>query len=196
MDSEQFWDEFDLYTNDTDRINFLLEQKDVGFPYELESQPNALLQRFFRVDYIDNTHLDATIIAKTFVKLFGKLIICRESTFSENTPITIIDDIEYCNSHRYNYRINSLYKALINEGVYNAANYNQLDVYKAYQKCNDYYNSENINTIFPIHNSIVKIQKWYKRMKLMTKLWSAIDVIVQEQMKPNGKYMQEYIKTL
>ena len=40
---------------------------------------------------------------------------------------------------------------------------------------------------------ITKIQKWYKRMKLLSKLWSGIEIMIQEQMKPNGKYMQNFI---
>jgi len=44
--------------------------------------------------------------------------------------------------------------------------------------------------------SINIIKKWYKKMKLVKKLWLVIEVMVIEQMKPDGKYMQQYIKNL
>ena len=40
----------------------------------------------------------------------------------------------------------------------------------------------------------LQIVKWYKRMKLIHKLYLAIEVMVIEQMKPDGKYIQTLIK--
>ena len=35
-----------------------------------------------------------------------------------------------------------------------------------------------------------QIVKWYKRMKLIRKLWLVIEVMTIEQMKPNGNYIR------
>jgi len=40
------------------------------------------------------------------------------------------------------------------------------------------------------------IVKWYKKTKLIQKIWRVIEVMTIEQMKPDGKYMQSYIKNL
>lgn len=40
------------------------------------------------------------------------------------------------------------------------------------------------------------IVKWYKRVKLCRKLWQVIEIMTIEQMKPDGKYMIEYLKKI
>jgi hypothetical protein len=118
---KQFWEQLDYLDNDVDRIDFLLYLKNKNHPFNLESQPEAILQRFYRVDYSKDSNVDELTIAQTMVDLFGKLILCRESTYCVKKPITIIDEIEDpyndYGDYKLNYRIYNIHKALIDLGV-------------------------------------------------------------------------------
>jgi hypothetical protein len=186
-----------IANNDNFKIAFLLNQNALGCPFTLFPQPDSILQRFYITKFNKHTITDESIIVSAFIKCFGTRIICRESTFCLKKPTTIIDDLNAdWDSIDNNYRKFKLYHEFIKQGVYPASQYNELDLYKDYCKCLHYFNTKNLGDIFPIHNKVIKIQKWYKRNKLYRKLFLVAEVMFQEQMHPESRYMQNYIKTL
>jgi hypothetical protein len=137
--------------NDVDKIKFLLDFKKNNYPFELEAQPDAILSHFFEVDYSSSLYVDELTIAQTFVELFGKLIICRESTYCFLKPMTIIDELEYDGDngdYKLNYRMYNLHKAFTKLGVYKAEKYSKYELLEEYKKCDAYANAKNIDKIF------------------------------------------------
>jgi hypothetical protein len=97
------------------RLTFMMKMKRDGYEYELEAQPEAVLQRFFR----DST--DPEQIAKVMVECFGTVIICREASYSEGKHQTILDAIDFelnsAQSRAVLARIRNIAKALVRNGV-------------------------------------------------------------------------------
>lgn len=52
----------------------------------------------------------------------------------------------------------------------------------------------NWNLITEATNQI-KIARWYRRMKLIPKIWQVIEIMIIEQMRPTNNYMQQYINS-
>lgn len=44
-------------------------------------------------------------------------------------------------------------------------------------------------------NKVNIIKKWYKQIKLSQKLWAIAEILIMEQMKPEGTYMQRLMKS-
>jgi hypothetical protein len=101
MTSDQFYEQFDQLQNDQSRINFMKGCFEQGYAYYLESQPGAIMSRFYSI----GTFGDATpeAISQVFVLCFGYEMVSRESSYCSKTPMSIIDDMEWDAAFHANY---------------------------------------------------------------------------------------------
>lgn len=84
----EFFEMFDRYDDDESRIQFMELVRVQGYPYHLEAQPDAVLQRFYYGDE------DAFYVAEVFQRCFPGTIICCEASFRQSHPMTIIDQLQ------------------------------------------------------------------------------------------------------
>lgn len=114
MKSNEFFRIFDNLSG-TARLIFMMKMKEQNYEYWLESQPDAIIQRFFC------ENIDPNDVAKVFIECFGTLIICRESTYCQKSPQTILDALDYeldaSNDELFKTHIQNLKKAFIKNGV-------------------------------------------------------------------------------
>ena len=82
----EFFDQFDQLTHNASRLEFMDNLRMQKYPYHLEAQPEAVLQRF----YYDQD-VTPTQIVCIFLHCFGQPIICREASYSAGCPMTIYD---------------------------------------------------------------------------------------------------------
>ncbi len=102
----RFWNTFDTLTSDTARINFMDTLLNIRHPYDLESQPDAVIQRFYFGTFIcasnpevtvirtQDSALNASMIAEMFIRCFGANILCFEASICEGKYMTIVDCLE------------------------------------------------------------------------------------------------------
>jgi hypothetical protein len=81
----QFYESFEQMLNDENRIIFLETLHAMNYPFHLEPQPNAILQRFYQGTAQANT------IVEAFMLCFPMPIMCREASYQARKPMTIID---------------------------------------------------------------------------------------------------------
>lgn len=91
MTREQFYTEFSKLTTDEDRINFMEKSLDQKYTFDQLDQPDALMSRFDISE--PKTNSASSEIAKVFIKCFGPIIVCRETTWRMKKPMTIVDDL-------------------------------------------------------------------------------------------------------
>lgn len=84
----EFFEMFDRYDDDESRIQFMGLVRVQGYPYHLEAQPDAVLQRFYYGDE------DTFYVAEVFQRCFPGTIICCEASFRQSHPMTIIDQLQ------------------------------------------------------------------------------------------------------
>jgi hypothetical protein len=83
--SNQLYDQLDQLTDIQSRIDLMETLSAQNYPFHLERQPEALLQRF----YSDNVSAEA--VADVFILCFGYPLICREASLYAREPMTILD---------------------------------------------------------------------------------------------------------
>lgn len=84
MNCQSFYDTLSSYTDINDRIEFL---KTVNYDFFNESQPDAIVTRFYDL----STQKQAFLLADAFRMRMGNLVICREASFEERKMMTIMD---------------------------------------------------------------------------------------------------------
>ena len=83
--------------------------------------------------------------------------------------------------------------------IYNCNNITTIPIIEGLKVLN-IYNCKNINNFqndIKQFNSINKIKRWYKRVKMSKKLWLYAKLVIKEKMDPhkeNNYYLQKYIK--
>lgn len=124
MNREMFYEIFDQLDTDQSKIDFMKYCKAMEYPFHLEPQPDAMMQRFYN-------GYDSSVdeIAQIFVDCFGNQIICYEASKEFNRNLTIIDCLEIdANNNYYNlfeiYRIKNICYTLYSIGARKA---NELD---------------------------------------------------------------------
>lgn len=130
MTSEEFYTAFDSCLWDEDRIRFLLEAHEANYPFHLEDQPDAMIQRFYRGTK------PAMEVAEVFIKCFPAPIICRESTYCARRPVTLLDAFQqdmsqYACSDEFD-RIVNLVEAFSRLGIKNAEWCDPHELYNSY----------------------------------------------------------------
>jgi hypothetical protein len=130
MTADEFYATFDGLLWDEQRIQFLLEAYEADYPFHLESQPDAVIQRFYH-----GTGL-AMDVAQAFIKCFPAPLLCREATFRARKPVTLLDhfqeDMDAARSYLEFERIVSLLEAFSHLGIKNAEWCNPNELYSSY----------------------------------------------------------------
>lgn len=114
----QFFESFDQLIDDESRIIYMETFRTMNYPFHLESQPDAIIQRFY------SGFMPANTIAETFINCFPIPIICREASYRERKPMTLLDCLsadltEFSDSDTFD-RIIDLLRAFRAQGVMNA----------------------------------------------------------------------------
>ena len=131
MTVEEFYATLDGLLGDERRIQFLLEAYEADYPFHLESQPDAVIQRFY---HGTGPVMD---VAQAFIKCFPAPLLCREATFRARKPITLLDCFqddmdEESRSYLEFERIVSLLEAFSHLGIKNAEWCNPNELYSSY----------------------------------------------------------------
>lgn len=130
MTTEEFYATLDGLLWDEQRIQFLLEAYEADYPFHLESQPDAVIQRFY------NGTGPVMDVAQAFIKCFPAPLLCREATFRARKPVTLLDcfqdDMDAAQSYLEFERIVSLLEAFSHLGIKNAEWCNSNELYSLY----------------------------------------------------------------
>ena len=145
--SDEFFSLFDTLSNNLERYKFLYKCNHYNFPFYKENQPDAIIQRFYDSDEIDETKIILTdenkelnTIVCVFIKCFGKTIICSYLSKLEHTMMLMSDAIIYDNSDSL--QSNKVTKRRVRK------------LYK----------------LFKFYESSAKIRNWYRKQKFLKKL--------------------------
>lgn len=145
--SDQLYDHLDQLTDIQSRIDLMERLSAENYPFHLERQPEALLQRF----YSDNVSADA--VADVFILCFGYPLICREASHYAREPMTILDclaDQLYENDQTQLNQCAKLIYAFHTRGIVNAEWYCPLALEYSYRLDSNYRTDTTV--VFPHTN--------------------------------------------
>lgn len=142
--SNQLFDQLDQLMDIQSRIDLMETLSAQNYPFHLERQPEALLQRF----YSDNVSAEA--VADVFILCFGYPLICREASLYAREPMTILDclaDQLYENDRTQLNQCARLIYAFHTRGIVNAEWYCPLALEYSY-RLDPHYRADN-TIVFP-----------------------------------------------
>lgn len=142
MNIDSFYNTIDNLSCLEDRLWFL-EQADIDL--SMVAQPDAIIERFI---VLVNDQVAAQRVAKVFKKRFGPIALCREATYCNKCPTTLMDIVndEY---DLYSYMLkqyNLLRDAFMSEGFMQSVECNLLLLRNMY--CFDPRYAENCDLIY------------------------------------------------